>query len=114
MAFHYPLFYYSGNRFSKSDKPFIRKHLECLSPEAQKHVSEIYGDIYRKYFNNKEYSKARYYANKYLQEFTKLNWSIDPRSEEQKGHRLEGRIEEVKQAGKRAKPKIEFRGKHNG
>ncbi|EKC5520941.1 hypothetical protein OP256_001305 [Vibrio parahaemolyticus] len=100
---YYPLAYYGGNRHSKSDRDFIFKHLECLSEEKQKFVSDVYENIYRSHFNQKKYREARKRANEFLQAYTKENWDVDPRKKETQHlqeNRLEEKLNQVKQAAR--------------
>ncbi|HIF6101353.1 TPA: hypothetical protein ACX3HY_000294 [Vibrio parahaemolyticus] len=102
---YYPEVWYGGNRYMESDWDFIVKHLACLSEEKQKFVSDVYENIYRRHFNKKNYRDARLFANKYLQDYTRDNWDVNPKLENVKNPKQE-RINQVMQAQKDSKMKI--------
>ncbi|EGR2972759.1 hypothetical protein ABVY18_004146 [Vibrio parahaemolyticus] len=102
---HYPEVWYGGNRYMESDWGFIAKHLACLSEEKQKFVSDVYENIYRHHFNQKKYRDARLFANKFLQDYTRDNWDVNPQLEKVENPKQE-RINQVRQAQKDSKKKI--------
>lgn len=73
MIHHMPLFWYDGNRYVPSDKPFIEKHLQRLSAENQRIACENYDELYKCNVNAKKYREARKEANTYLKEFADKN-----------------------------------------
>lgn len=56
-----PEFYFAGNRFMKSDRPWICSQLILLTFEQKKHVCSEYRDIYLK--------QGRREANTYLKTY---------------------------------------------
>lgn len=68
-----PKFYYGGSKRHKlpSDLEFIFKYLDCLPEDRQKEASEKYDEIFKRHVNSGQLRKARYEANKFLQDFVK-------------------------------------------
>ena len=117
----YPKFYYGGSKHHgiKSDFEFIVKHLRCLTESDAKKASYEYEQIYLTYTERKERREARYYANKFLQEFTKEHCKpgihkVDSETKEKKSGKVQALIEKAKKAQREAKPKIELRSRRHG
>lgn len=64
-----PEFYFSGNRFIKSDQPWISSQLILLTLEQKKHACEEYREVYLKW--------GRKEANTYLKNYVDDHGSGD-------------------------------------
>ncbi|AHN84875.1 hypothetical protein Phi2_0066 [Vibrio phage phi 2] len=104
MIYHYPKFYYSGNRYEKSDIHWIKGKLERLNDHNQKVVSDQYADIYL--------LKGRKDANEFLHSFVeeygvKASELASIRSEfQQSEHLIFAKIEQLKSLQEKARPTI--------
>lgn len=109
MIHHYPIFFYSGSRRNEieSDWEFIEKHLTFLSAENQRIASNQYERIYLEFFNKGLYRESRFYANAYLQEFTKENWEfVEQTTKGTSHHKFDEKLKQVRKAQRDARPKI--------
>lgn len=104
MIYHYPKFYYSGNRYEKSDIHWIKGKLARLNEHNQKVVSDQYADLYL--------LKGRKNANEFLHSFVeeygvKASELASIRSEfQQSEHLIFAKIEQLKSLQKKARPTI--------
>lgn len=115
MIHHGPLFWYDGNRYMASDKPFIEHHLQRLSAENQRIASENYDELYKRGFNAGNLREARKQANTYLKEFADKNGirgttksKIAARAKNSTGDesRKNAMIEKARAAQKASRPSI--------
>jgi len=105
MIYHYPEFYYSGNRFTpRGDIDWIYSKLERLNEHNQKVASDQYRELYLK--------GGRKPANEFLQEFveeyglSKKDFQAVKEEVSIAGGRLSSKIEQLKAMQKMAKPTI--------
>ncbi len=108
----YPKFYYGGSKHHNlpSDRDWIFKYLELLSEDNQKIVSEEYEQIFLSFHNRGEFRKARYEANKFLQDFTNSHYAtgepMQPAENKTDHNKLGKKIAQVRKTQRDSRPRI--------
>ncbi|WP_159066158.1 hypothetical protein [Vibrio harveyi] len=107
-----PKFFYGGSKHHNlpSDRDWIFKHLELLSEDNQKIASEEYEQIFLSFHNKGEFRKARYEANKFLQDFTNSHYAtgkpMQPAENKTDHNKLGKKIAQVRKTQRDSRPRI--------